>query len=103
LPEQKTLTLPPNLYLGLLPFQIFQNMTGPDGKPMLSRARMTTEQANALRAEAKMSRFGTLEPVQLTPTPVPWDDDDSEMTEDQKRHVRGFTKGGRPSTVRAPR
>jgi hypothetical protein len=34
-----------------------------------------------------------------TPTPVPSDDDEEEMTVDQKCWIRRYRKGGRPSTA----
>jgi hypothetical protein len=60
------------------------DMIGPDGRPHLASAKLTTEQPNALRAAAKVK-------VKVQPEqPVPSDDD--EMTEDQKRLVRRFSK-----------
>jgi hypothetical protein len=61
----------------------------------LQTARMTSEQANALCAQARQ------------PTPVPFDDDDSEMTEDQKRLARRASKlekgrAGGPVTASGP-
>jgi hypothetical protein len=68
------------------------DMIGPGGKPNLAGARLTTEQANALRAAAKMKAQVQPEqpPPTRVPTRVPSDDDD--MSEDQKRLVRSFTK-----------
>jgi hypothetical protein len=43
LPEQKTLTLPPNLYLGLLPFQIFDEGCTGDEEWIV---RLTLEDGN---------------------------------------------------------
>jgi hypothetical protein len=41
---------------------------------------------------------GTQSPQERTPTQVPSDEHDEEMTYDQRRLIRRFRKGGRPST-----
>jgi hypothetical protein len=67
-------------------------MIGPTGKPVLARARMTNEQANALRAQARERLMAI--PISRAATPASPGDDEEEMTEDQKRRFRGR----RPST-----
>jgi hypothetical protein len=63
---------------------------------------MRREQVQWLRSlrqgdqEKGMSTQSTQE---RTPTPVPSDEDDEEMSYDQGRLIRRFKKGGRPSTV----
>jgi hypothetical protein len=86
-------------------------MLGPDGKPSLASARMTTGQANMLcaTAEAQKIEKPMAIPTSRTPTPVLSDDDDVDMSEDQRRLVRRFSKtkksdgtAGSQATVRAP-
>jgi hypothetical protein len=61
------------------------DMIGADDRPNLASARLTAEQANALRVAAKTHGREKLIaiPTSRTPTPVP--SDDTDMTEDQKR------------------
>jgi hypothetical protein len=50
------------------------------GKPVLSRARLSTEQANALRAQ--LSGQSGQDPAQRQPTPVHSDEDDADFEPD---------------------
>jgi hypothetical protein len=65
------------------------DMMDEKGKPDLSRARRTTEQADALRAQYRGQ--SAQEPEQRLPTPLPSDDDDLDY--EQARALRRFKKG----------
>jgi hypothetical protein len=71
-------------------------MLGPDGNPNLTNAWLTVEQANAPHAVAKVKvtvQVQSVPPAQIRePIPVPSDEDDAEMSEDQKRLVWSFQK-----------
>jgi hypothetical protein len=69
-------------------------MPGPDGKPLTGGPlQLSADQANAMRAAAKLAvsqpsastEFTLSQTTTRSPTPLNSADDDSEMTEDQKR------------------
>jgi hypothetical protein len=55
------------------------------------------EQAKLQRAHG--TGAGTQSAQERTPTPVPSDEDDEEMTNDQRRLIKRFRKGRKPSTA----
>jgi hypothetical protein len=74
LPEQKTLTLPPNLYLGLLPFRLKIRYDAPDRTYFVDEIRFdASKDLNHLFEELKQELgFELPRPTQCSFTSRPW-------------------------------